>query len=57
MGVLTVLVAYSVGKRRGRKKASRKSGASVVYNPECANYLSFCQHYGNCAGQTCEPML
>jgi hypothetical protein len=53
MGIITNIIAYKVGKRRG----SRDSETVVVHDsrdPECLNYESFCKNFGSCDGQECE---
>jgi len=54
MGLLSVLVAYKVGRRRGRREV--ESNAEIVdgRNEECLNYSSFCLHFGGCNGMACE---
>jgi len=57
MGLLSHLVTYRIGKRRGRV-AARRSVHPVVLaderDPECIHYLSFCRTFGNCNGGECE---
>lgn len=60
MGILSEILAYQIGKRRGYRKAERRAsdhgGAPVcdTRDPKCLNYESFCRTYGSCDGQTCE---
>lgn len=59
MGILSEVVAYKIGKRRGRRKAERQmryAGSPEVggRDPECLNYQSFCQNFGSCNGMACE---
>lgn len=56
MGLLSHIITYQIGKRRGRRKAEQ---STVVYeqhegDPVCVNYESFCKNYGNCDGMECE---
>jgi hypothetical protein len=53
MGLLSHVVAYKVGKSRGRRKESRSSKEDTR-NPDCLNYSVFCRQYGSCDGQKCE---
>jgi hypothetical protein len=53
MGLLSHVVAYKVGKSRGRRKEAR-SRAEDSRDPDCLNYSSFCRQYGSCDGQKCE---
>lgn len=58
MGALSVLLAYKIGKRKGRKKTLRavnQHGAVVDERiPTCIHYESFCKNYGSCDELTCE---
>ena len=57
MGLLSHLVTYKFGKRRGRA-AARRSASPVVLtderDPECIHYQSFCVNFGSCNGGACE---
>lgn len=57
MGLLSEIIAYKIGKRRGRIKAER-SFTPVIINDkrdqECSNYQSFCRNFGSCDGMECE---
>lgn len=61
MGLISSAIAYSVGRRHGRRKAERR-GASEARNEgpvggeDCANYHRFCKNFGGCDGQVCEPI-
>lgn len=55
MGLISHVVAYKVGKSRGRRKAERdNSESSDVRDPDCVNYPIFCRQFGSCDGQKCE---
>lgn len=49
MGLISSVVAYKVGKRRGERRASkRNTGASDgSYDPRCDNY-HYCKARGVC---------
>ena len=57
MGVLSNIIFYKVGKRRGRRIAEGEASPVVIYetrDPQCLNYRSYCMNYGSCNGMTCE---
>lgn len=57
MGILSEVIAYKYGKRRGRIKAERNAEPVVIYdkrNDECSNYATFCSNFGSCNGMECE---
>lgn len=59
MGILSEVIAYKIGKRRGRRKAERqmRQAESPVFDerdPVCLNYQSFCVNFGSCNGMKCE---
>lgn len=57
MGILSEILAYQYGKRRGRIATERRQQPVVINdkrNDECSNYYSFCLNYGSCAGMECE---
>lgn len=55
MGLVSHIVAYKVGKSRGRRKAERNyPEAEDSRDPDCLNYSVFCRQYGSCDGQKCE---
>lgn len=56
MGILSEIVAYKYGKRRGRIQAERNTPECIAdeRNTECVNYASFCQNFGSCDGMECE---
>lgn len=59
MGILSEVIAYKIGKRRGERKAERRmsseqSPAVGGRDPECLNYQSFCVNFGSCNGMECE---
>lgn len=55
MGLVTNLVAYKLGKSRGkRKERSSQSEAADSRDPDCINYSMFCRQFGSCDGQKCE---
>ena len=57
MGLFSHVVAYSVGRRRGRRAAEHRAAAREHHDerdPECLNYQSFCRGYGSCDGMECE---
>lgn len=50
-----MLLAYGVGRRRGRKQGRAGAPAMPDFrDPECVNYELFCRNYGSCDGQVCE---
>jgi hypothetical protein len=56
MGLISNVVFYKVGKRRGKRIAERQ-GSPVVMDsrdPECLNYESYCKNFGSCNGMACE---
>lgn len=61
MGLISNLIFYKVGRRVGRRRASRPRRAAQQEagrkNPECLNYESFCRNYGNCLDLECEYEL
>jgi len=55
MGLLSHVVAYKVGKSRGRRRAERDAPDTPdARDPDCLNYAIFCRQYGSCDGQRCE---
>jgi hypothetical protein len=55
MGLVTNLVAYKLGKSRGkRKERNSQSEAEDSRDPDCINYSMFCRQFGSCDGQKCE---
>jgi len=62
MGLISIAIAYKVGKRRGRRTTSSPvevSERGIVVNrdgtvDECSNYERFCRNFGSCDGQICE---
>lgn len=55
MGLLSHIITYKVGKRRGRRVAERDFSPVVdSRDPECVNYKSYCLNYGSCNGMRCE---
>lgn len=54
MGLLSHVVAYKVGKSRGRKKERKNNQPVDVRDPDCLNYSIFCRQFGSCDGQKCE---
>lgn len=57
VGILSEVIAYKFGKRRGRIKAERNYTPVVINdkrNDECVNYDSFCRSFGSCNGMACE---
>ncbi len=56
MGLFSHLVVYSIGKRRGRRKAQRGAVPDCVDTRDegCSNYVAFCRSYGSCDGMECE---
>lgn len=53
MGLLTMFVAYKVGKRRGEKPRSEPTCVEEG-DMACSNYESFCKTYGSCDGMECD---
>ena len=50
MGLFSHFVAYSGGRRRGRRAAERRATSREHHDerdPECLNYRSFCHGYGS----------
>lgn len=61
MGVLTTILAYKIGRRRGRRKAQQMfmdtyDGGADEPRPTdtCTNYDSFCKNYGSCLDLSCD---
>jgi len=61
VGLISNIVAYGVGRRRGRQAAERRAErdaadefADDIDREDCVNYHSFCKNYGSCDGQVCE---
>lgn len=57
MGILSEIIFYKLGKRRGRIQAERNAKPIIINdkrNEECSNYWSFCHNYGSCGGMACE---
>ena len=57
MGILSEVIAYKLGKRRGRIKAERNYTPVIISdkrNSQCSNYVSFCQTFGSCNGMECD---
>lgn len=54
MGLLSHVVAYKVGKSRGRKKERQENQPVDTRDPDCVNYAIFCRQFGSCDGQKCE---
>ena len=59
MGILSHLIIYKLGKRRGNRRASERlqtqwAEENDTRDPECVNYGMFCMTYGSCDGQQCE---
>ena len=52
MGIFTNIIAYKVGKSRG-KRDSEVVFVNDSRDPECLNYESFCKNFGSCDGQEC----
>jgi len=55
MGLVSTLIIYQRGKRRGLANAIRHSDqhGRRKRNSECDNYAGFCETYGSCDGQVC----
>jgi len=54
VGLFSVLVAYKVGRRRGRRETPPSAADVDRRDPECLNYASFCLNFGGCNGMSCE---
>ena len=55
MGLISHVVAYKVGKSRGRNNAERsRPEAEDSRDPDCVNYSIFCRQFGSCNDQQCE---
>ena len=53
MGLLSHIVAYQIGKRRGKRQVLPVVVEQHEGNPQCVNYESFCRGYGSCDGMEC----
>lgn len=59
MGILTTILAYKVGRNRGRKQGYRLAeydSGTLPEREDCVNYHLFCKNFGSCDGQICEPI-
>lgn len=57
MGLLSNLIAYKIGRRRGRIQARRMDAEAPEpdrRDSECLNFESFCREFGDCNGMECE---
>lgn len=57
MGILSEVIFYQLGKRRGRIQTERNTQPVIINDTrdtECANYERFCKNFGSCDGQECE---
>lgn len=52
MGLVSHVVAYKIGKRRGRRE--EQNSAPDARDVNCINFARFCENYGSCDGQVCE---
>lgn len=53
MGILSVLVAYKIGRRRGRAQRVELP-INDGRDPLCINFETFCRNFGSCDGMECE---
>jgi hypothetical protein len=55
MGILSTILAYGIGRRRGRSERAER-GVPLIdeRDADCINYESFCRNFGNCNGMECE---
>jgi hypothetical protein len=51
MGLLGAYVVYKLGKSRGERSSVKST--PDLRDPDCINYSSFCEKFGNCDGQRC----
>lgn len=51
MGVFSTLLAYQIGKRRGKRKSEpQQHKYELPDEPDCIHRWSFCEGYGACLG-------